>query len=146
MNVGGHVFEIIERIAAARPFALDRVAAIVGIDVIEIERNETAGFRYGKTNASSDVFAAVEIRERLAPRTGRDGLVILNLVDQPCIDQTEVMLRYGSEPILSVPTPHQPGDAPLHLDYRYGWGHISFGFARTGEKCLTRIVFDATGA
>jgi hypothetical protein len=146
MSESDHVFEIVERIATAQPFVLDRIAAIVGFELIETGRSESAGFRYAKGKDPGSVIAAVEIREQLAGSPGRGGLVILDLADRSCIKQADVMLRFGAGPSLSVPTPHQPVDAPLYLSYPYDWGRTSFGFARSDEKCLTRIVLDATGA
>jgi len=146
MSESDHVFEIVERIARAQPFVLDRVAPIVGFELIETGRSERAGFRYAKGKDSDGVIVAVEIRERLQASPGRGGLVILDLADRSCIKQAEVMLRFGAEPSLSVPTPHQPVEAPLYFNYPYDWGRTSFGFGRSDEKCLTRVVLDATGA
>jgi hypothetical protein len=146
MSPAEQVFGIVDRITAARPFRLETVAALVGFTIVETRRSARAGFRYGQGNRNGGLIAAAEIRERLDPSPGRDGLVILDLGGGFCIGQRQVMRRYGDAPELAVPTPHQPADAPLYFVYRFDWGQISFGFARSGEECLVGVVLDATGA
>ena len=97
--------------------------------------------------AKTGVISAVELREPRGKDPDQGGLLILQLGppggDKPCVTQKDVQARFGKSPALSVPTPHQPADAPLYLVYTQDWGQLRFGFARQGSECLVTVVLDA---
>lgn len=101
----------------------------------------------GAVAAKTGVITAVELREPRGKDPDPGGLLILQLGppggDKPCVTQKEVQARFGKSPALSVPTPHQPADAPLYLVYTQDWGQLRFGFARNGSECLVTVVLDA---
>jgi hypothetical protein len=136
-----------DAVAAARPFTVSGVATVLGLAPARATARQGRWFRYATIDDRQALtpFGRVEVRERLAPTPGRDGLVILTLRDGPCIDRQAVMARHGASPALSPPSAHAPPEAPVHLVYARDWGWLRFGFRPGGQGCLVEIVLDATG-
>ena len=142
------VLELVAALADERPFTVDGVAAVLGLDAGRAEGREGRWFRYATIDDTAGVtpFARTEVRQRLAVEPGRDGLVVLELRPGPCIDRQAVMARHGPDPALSIPSVHQGPISPVYLVYPKAWGKISFGFAADAGDCLVSVVLDATGA
>ena len=148
MSEAEPVFELVDEIETLRPFVIERVVAAAGLSIAGATIRVGQYFRYGTAadHGTEALFTEVEVRQRLVVEPGRDGIVILSRKPEPCIDGGDVMARYGADPALSVPTPHQPPESPIYFVYARDWGKLSFGFARDGSDCLLRVVLDATGS
>ncbi len=138
----GHTLRI--DAASSNPyFAIYQSAAAAG----NPGAGPASGSASGATAAKTGTISAVELREPRGKDPDQGGLLILQLGppggDTPCVTQKEVQARFGKSPSLSVPTPHQPADAPLYLVYTQDWGQLRFGFARKGSECLVTVVLDA---
>jgi hypothetical protein len=125
------LFEKVDALIATQPFTNERVERLTG-------HHLRAGSRipfYESKDEGNPWFAAVELR----------GASFLSLEVQPklCISEEEVMARFGDKPELSFPTAPAPQSTPVYLAYKPTWGRLSFGFARTGARCLMSVILDA---
>ena len=98
----------------------------------------------GDGGGASAAVTAVELRTPRKPEGGQGSLLILTVSPAIAIGQADVKKRYGDPLELSVPTPHQPPDAPVYWVYRRPWGKVSFGFSRKAPQRLVSVVIDAT--
>ncbi len=87
---------------------------------------------------------SVEVRVPAAQATRKGPIVILDLDPELVqLGQAQVKARFGDKPTLDVPTPRQPPESPIYLNYKQSWGTLRFGFARPKTELLTTIVVDA---
>ncbi len=87
---------------------------------------------------------SAELRLPTASATVREGLVILELRDPPCINLEAAVRRYGEgEPVF--PWPNAPAEEPMYLRYAAAGLRTSLGFQRRPPFCLSNIVIDRTG-
>ncbi|MFO0575219.1 MAG: hypothetical protein U1A78_14610 [Polyangia bacterium] len=95
-------------------------------------------------DGATSAVTGLELRTPRKPEGGQGSLLILTVSPAVGISQADVKKRYGDKLELSVPTPHQPPDAPVYWVYRRPWGKVSFGFARKALQRLVSVVIDAT--
>lgn len=141
------LLDFITKLSQRRPFRHKDIAAATGHTLRIDAASSNPYFAIYQSAAKTGVISAVELREPRGKDPDQGGLLILQLGlpggDKPCVTQKEVLARFGKSPALSVPTPHQPADAPLYLVYTQDWGQLRFGFARKGGECLVTVVLDA---
>jgi len=154
------LLDFITQLAQKRPFRHQEIAAATGHTLRKDAASSNPYFSIyqsggqsggqsgdhsgAKPRAATGTIAAVELREPQGQDPGQGGLLIVQLGAAPCVTQKDVQERFGNNPTLSVPTPHQPPTAPLYLVYAQDWGKLRFGFARQGSECLVTVVLDAT--
>lgn len=143
MSPADLLFATIDELCATRPFRLGSVGAVLGFDVVETGRNEH--FRTGRASRGHGPIQVVEVRERLCPEPGRDGLVLLGLSLGSPVSLSTVMERYGGRPELSVPMPEEPPESPVHYRFERPWGTVAFGYTRSVPSRLVSVVLDAVG-
>lgn len=137
------VFRLVDEIAGLRPFTVERVLRATGHDADRARVGEGRHFRSAtaRDGPGTRLFSEVQVRQRLLPAPGSDGLVILNLAPGPCIGEEAVTARYGADPAFSVQPPGAPESH--YFTYPQAWGELRFGFS--AEDCLVSAVLDATG-
>lgn len=136
------VLDLVGDLARLRPFTREGVARVTGK---ALEKNPAASNRYftvfRSRAAGKGALASVELRLPQPGASARDGLVVLSLSGNPCIDQAAVMASFGGQPEVAVPEPAAPYE--LSLVYQRPWGRLHFSFARR-SRCLIQVTLDAT--
>jgi hypothetical protein len=145
MSESTELFDLVQSLAAERPFAVESVSKRLGEKVELVPGRSTAPFSIYRTrNDAGRLFTEIELRVPKATASSKDGLLILSVQPGLCIGKKEVMLRFGEVSRLSIPTPRQPPEDPLFFVYKLPWGDLSFGFDRLGSECLVSVVLNAT--
>jgi hypothetical protein len=148
MSERDRILAAVEALAAARPFRVEAVERLFEVSLErEPERSNDYFTVYRSAKRPGATFAQVEARVPV-PGAGpaRDGLVVVDLGGEIDLGQADVMVRFGSRPEVSPPTPRQPADALVYLIYKLSWGDLRFGFSRSGSQELRAVVVDAVGS
>lgn len=144
------LFDRIDPLANGRALKPDEVSQALGLKLVP---DKSASNPYFAVFVSASAQAAgggapaavtgIELRTPRKPEGGQGSLLILEVSPALGIGQADVKKRYGDKIELSVPTPHQPPDAPVYWVYRRPWGKVSFGFTRKAPQLLVSVVIDA---
>jgi hypothetical protein len=144
MDASGSVFDLIPRLVEKLPFRQVDVASLTGVTLTRDEAASNYAYDVFKGSGAKGGISSVEVRQRVQPSAGKNGIVLLDLAGGPCITQKEAMARYGEPNDLSIPTPHEPEDSPTYIVYKQKWGELRLGFTRAEPECLVSVVLDAT--
>jgi hypothetical protein len=144
MMTSSKILALISTLAASRPFKLDEVTQLTGASF----RPETSVSNeyftvYRSADATQVPLQKVELRVPTSKSSRKDGLLLFELDPATCVTQDEAQRYFGQSPELSVPTPRQPPDSPLYLNYSRPWGSLRLGFSRDDKSCLVAVVIDA---
>lgn len=147
INSKNDFFNMVETLSEQRPFDLKKIEELTARNLKKIQSESNEYFLIYKSvkekNKSNDVIS-IELRVPTSKSSCKDGILIFELEPETCIDQNDVIGKYGlGEP--SPPDPNMPREIALfYLSYTYDWGQVSYGFNVIGQECLCSIVLDAT--
>jgi len=139
------LFTLVDRLVGTRPLTAASTARLVG-GPLRPAVDESTERTLIYVARGTPGFERVELRLAGPKSTNDDQLLILELDGSRCLKLDDVRHRYGSSPEGSVPSPHQPADAPRYFRYPVKGGTLSFGFAPGGEECLKSVVLDVAAA
>lgn len=145
------LFDRIDPLANGRALKPDEVSQALGLKLVPDKSASNPYFAVfvsapakttgGDAGAQAAV-TSIELRTPRKPEGEKGSLLILEVSPALGIGQADVKKRYGDKIELSVPTPHQPPDAPVYWVYRRPWGKLSFGFTRKAPSLLVSVVID----
>ena len=133
-------FDLVQRIAAARPFDAQAVAQLTGLTVGPGQGSNAwfTVFTSAPGATSTGAFTSVEVRQPTSQSAGKSGVVLLGIGG--CIPKTDVGGRFGTSTGSILPTPAQPPGSPTWDRYPQPWGEVRLGFSADG--CLVQIALD----
>ena len=147
INSKDDFFKMVETLSKQRPFSPKKIGELTdrSLEKIQSESNEYfLVYKSVKEKIKNNGVASIELRVPTSKSTCEDGILIFDLEPELCIDQNDVISKYGlGEP--SPPDPNMPKEIALfYLSYTYDWGQLSYGFKVMGQECLSSVVLDAT--
>jgi hypothetical protein len=139
------LFALVDRLVEARPLTAAATGKLVGGSLTPNGPRSTEHVLIYEATGTPE-FDRIELR-LAGPKSKDNGqFLMLEVNARRCVQTATVLARYGREDDLDVPTPRQPADAPVYVTYHRDWGTLSFGFERTGMKCLRNVVLDIAAA
>ncbi len=144
MTTSSKILALISTLAASRPFKPDEVTRLTGAS---LKPEASVSNEYFTVYRSGDGTQAplkkVELRVPTSQSSRKDGLLLFEIDPATCVSQDEARRYFGQSPELSIPTPRQPPDSPIYLNYSRPWGSLRLGFSRDDKSCLVSVVIDA---
>jgi hypothetical protein len=144
MERSGSVLDLVPRLAEKLPFRQEDVGKLTGVTLKRDDKTSNSSYDIYRSTGPADRFTAVEVRQRVQAKAGKNGIVILDLAKGPCIRQKDAKARFGEPAGMEPPSPHGPADEPTYLTYKQSWGELRLGFTNEDVECLVSIVLDAT--
>lgn len=145
MKAPPSVLDLIATLVEQPPFSARETTRMTGVALTKDAERSNAAFDIYRADNAKGPLSTIEVRQRVNPKPGKQGLVILEISDTACISQEQVKTRFPEKADgLIGPTPHQPTDSPVYWTYKKSWGELRLGFAQTGNRCLVAVVLDGT--
>jgi hypothetical protein len=147
INSKDDFFHMVKTLSEQRPFDPRKIEELTARNLEKIQSESNEYFLVYKSveekNQYNDVIS-IELRVPTSKSSCEDGILIFELEPEACIDQNDIIGKYGlGEP--SPPDPNMPREIALfYLSYTYDWGQLSYGFKVIGQECLNSVVLDAT--
>jgi hypothetical protein len=138
------ILAVVTKLIESRPVTPEKVSAVTGVTVTRQPESTAAFTIYRSPRTSAGSITQIELRAPGQGATAGGELTILDLNPGSPIRRAQVRERFGREAEITVPSPHEPADAPIYLIYQRPWGTLRFGFRRTGDEGLVTVVADAT--
>ncbi|MGE5183171.1 MAG: hypothetical protein ACM31C_13970 [Acidobacteriota bacterium] len=136
---------MLDRLTGKLPFHHADVAKTTGLALAKAADQPNRYYTIYKSSKPSGHVEAIELRERIDPEAGKNGLVIIDLAKTtPCFTQRDAIAKLGNPKNLLFPRPNEPRDAPVLLVYKRPWGELTLAFERSGNECMKGITLDAT--
>lgn len=144
MMTSSKILALISTLATSRPFTPEAVNRLMETS---LSPESSVSNEYFKVYRARDTAQAplqkVELRVPTGKSSRKDGLLLFEIEPSTCVSKDEVRRHFGTSATLSVPTPRQPPDSPIYLNYSQPWGSLRLGFSRDDKACLVSVVLDA---
>jgi hypothetical protein len=144
MMTSSKILALISTLAASRPFKPEAVNRLMETSLSPESSVSNEYFMvYRARDTAKAPLQNVELRVPTSKSSRKDGLLLFEIDPSTCVTQDEAQRYFGASPALSVPTPRQPPDSPIYLNYSQSWGSLRLGFSRNDKACLVSVVLDA---
>lgn len=138
-----NILDVIEALAAARPFAPEQITQITGIPLEGPNDHGNPYFEWYENQAvQGSPIQWIELRKPTPLSNRIDGLIYFELASPAPISLTELFRRYGHHWRFKPPRPIASDLEPWVYTYRWHWGTVEFGLDRT-RSTLRTIVMNA---
>lgn len=134
------LFATIEKLSANRPLRREAVEDALGTPLRKDDDQPNIVMTIYHGGPAGEWLQSAELREPADADLNDVSVLILDLADAEWPDQKALADRLGLDFSLEVPTPRQPKDAPVNLEYTRPWGRLSFGYSRQAPERLTSVV------
>jgi len=144
MNTATNLFDKIKQIVESRPLSVSTTEQLFGTALQLDETASTAFFEVSKSAPSLGQSGSIGVELRIPTENSdkSDGMLILAIAEEPCINTTDLPAWLG-EGSTRPPDPNSPPSLPIYSEHRFDWGTLSIGVARSGNKCVRSIVLNA---